>query len=79
MSKKVSNFTGKKVYDFRKVLHIQLKKEEIIIDINRNDQVHEVHPRIVELNGIIVPLYDFIHGRTSASASEFINCLTNLL
>lgn len=78
MSKKVSNFNGKTAYDFRKVLRLHLRDEEVNIDINRNNQVHEVHPRTVVLSGVTVPIYDFIHGRTSASAQEFINCLTNL-
>lgn len=71
---KVSNFNKKQLKDFRKTTSLKFLGEEVVLDLNRNGQVHEVHPRVFEKPDLPkpIPLYDFLRGRTEESAIEFL-------
>lgn len=71
---KVSNFSKKQLKDFRKEVSVKVLGEDVILVLNRNNQVHEVYPRGLGNPGTpeYIPLYDFLHGRTSESAFEFL-------
>lgn len=68
---------NKTLVDFSSVLSFNVQVDGDLIDVaakfNKNGQLHDIYPRVIETTEYRIPLFDDLHGRTVDAVQKYFN------